>query len=168
MGPRGTRALRRGLVGGIAIGLLGLGAGCAGLLQGSPPGDLGVRDGRLKPPSDRPNSVSSQAGLHPDHPRSREAAIAPLAVPAGSSAEQAMARVRRAVEALPGARVVQAQGDYLYAVFETPLMGFQDDVEFWFDPAARVVQVRSASRVGFSDRGLNRHRVEAIRALMAD
>jgi uncharacterized protein (DUF1499 family) len=47
-------------------------------------------------------------------------------------------------------------------------MGFVDDVEFWFDPAAGVVQLRSASRVGRGDLGVNRQRIEAIRRRLAD
>ena len=43
-------------------------------------------------------------------------------------------------------------------------MKFVDDTEFWYDPAAQVVQVRSASRVGRRDFGVNRARVESIRA----
>jgi uncharacterized protein (DUF1499 family) len=46
-------------------------------------------------------------------------------------------------------------------------MRYTDDVEFWFDPAAQVVQVRSASRLGYSDRGANRARIEALRARLA-
>ena len=46
-------------------------------------------------------------------------------------------------------------------------MKYVDDVEFWFDPIAQVIQVRSASRVGQGDRGLNRQRVESVRAALA-
>ena len=64
---------------------------------------------------------------------------------------------------LPGAQVVAARDDYLYAQFATRWLGFVDDGEFWVDPAAGVVHVRSASRVGRSDFGVNRQRIEAIR-----
>ena len=152
----------------IAIALLGglaVAAGQFGLLSGRAPGDLGVRDGRLKPPSATENSVSSQAALFPDHPQRRYAEIAPLAL-RGSGAET-LTRLRALVETMPGARVESAQADYLYATFTTPLMKYVDDVEFWFDPAARVVHVRSASRIGRGDLGLNRKRVEAIRSALA-
>ena len=52
--------------------------------------------------------------------------------------------------------------EYLYAEFATPLMGFVDDVEFYCD--GKVIQVRSASRLGYSDLGVNRKRIEEIRA----
>ena len=57
--------------------------------------------------------------------------------------------------------------DYLYATYTTPLMRFVDDVEFWLDPTAPVIHVRSASRIGHGDRGLNRARIEALRARFA-
>ena len=62
----------------LAVAALLLGAGQRGVFAGKPPQDLGVRDGRLKPPSPTPNSVSSQAGGYADHPQRREAHIAPL------------------------------------------------------------------------------------------
>jgi uncharacterized protein (DUF1499 family) len=74
-----------------------------------------------------------------------------------------IAKIAAIVEDLPGARIVEQRDDYLYAQFTTPLMRFVDDVEFWFDPAANVVQVRSASRVGRRDFGVNRERIDSIR-----
>ena len=140
-------------------------AGQLGLLKGTPPDNLGVRDGRLKAPSGGPNSVSSQAALYPEHPMREYAQIAPLAL--RGDASTTMAKLRAIVAAMPGAHIVKSDGDYLYAQFTTRLMGFVDDTEFWFDPAAGVIQVRSASRVGRKDLGVNRARVEAIRAQLA-
>ena len=67
---------------------------------------------------------------------------------------------------MDGARVIKSEPGYLYAQFTTKLMKFVDDVEFWFDPAANAIQVRSASRVGRGDMGVNRKRVEAVRAAL--
>lgn len=144
------------------VAALVLGAGQAGLLQGTPPAVRGVADGRLAPPSPNPNSVSSQAALWPGHPRALAAQIAPL--PAQGDAAATMARLRDAVAALPGVEIVEARPDYLYARFTTRWLRFVDDAEFWFDPAAGVVQLRSASRLGRSDLGVNRARIEALRA----
>ena len=69
---------------------------------------------------------------------------------------------------MPGAKVVESRDDYLYVQFSTRLMKFVDDAEFWFDPAAGVVQVRSASRLGRKDFGVNRERIESIRQALAD
>ena len=135
-----------------------------GGLNGPAPSRLGVSEGRLKPPSKRPNSVSSQAQLYPGHPQAQFAAIEPL--PMKGDAQQTIARLRSIVEATPGARVVKQSPDYLYAQYTSELMRFVDDVEFWVDPQAGVVQVRSASRLGNGDRGVNRARVEAIRAAL--
>ena len=61
------------------------------------------------------------------------------------------------------AKVIKAGPDYLYAQYTTKWMRFVDDAEFWFDPAAQRVQVRSASRLGHGDLGVNRARIEALR-----
>lgn len=142
-----------------------IGAGQVGLLQGTPPGDLGVRDGRLKPPSATNNSVTSQAALYPDHPQRQYAEIAPLALHGDGPAT--IARIRAIVAQMPGAKIIESKPDYLYAQFTTPWMKFVDDAEFWFDPAAQVIQVRSASRVGKGDWGVNRKRIEAVGAALA-
>ncbi len=139
-------------------------AGQAGLLQGKAPDDLGVRDGKLKGLSATDNSVSSQAGLYPGHPQQQYAAIAPLAL--RGSGPETMGKLKAIVESMQGAKLVKTAPDYLYAQYTTPLMKYVDDVEFWFDPTAQVIQVRSASRVGKGDLGLNRQRVEAVRALL--
>ena len=67
----------------------------------------------------------------------------------------------------PRVVVVTRRPDYLHAEATTRVMKYTDDIEFWFDPAAGVVQVRSASRLGEGDFGANRARVEAIRAALA-
>ena len=139
----------------------GIAAGRLGLLQGQRPAELGVRNGLLKPPATTPNSVSSQAVLYPDHPRSREAQIAPLAYRGDGAA--AMDRLAAIVAATEGAQIVERRGDYLYATYTTPLMRYVDDVEFWLDPARGAIELHSASRVGYGDRGLNRARIEALR-----
>ena len=140
-------------------------AGQAGLLRGRAPADLGVHDGRLKPPSATDNSVSSQAALYPDHPQRVRAAIAPLALRGDGPAT--IAKLQTIVAQMPGTKIIRSEPDYLYAQFTTPLMKFTDDVEFWYDPAARVIQVRSASRIGKGDLGTNRKRIEAVRAALA-
>jgi len=154
------------LVGGIIlVGVLAVAAGQLGFLQGTAPADLGVRNGRLKPPSPTENSVTSQAALYPDHPQRFHAAIAPLPVKGDGAAT--MARLKAIVEGMSGATVVKSAPDYLYAQFTTQWMKFVDDVEFWFDPVNNVIQVRSASRLGRKDLGVNRKRVDAVRAALA-
>ena len=141
-------------------------AGQVGWLAGHAPADLGVRDGRLKPPSSTPNSVSSQADLHAGSGALVDyARIAPLA--GGEDITATMARLRAAIEAMPGARIVQARPDYLYVQFTTRWLKFVDDAEFWTSPHEGVIHVRSASRLGSSDYGVNRARVEQLRRMLA-
>ena len=137
-----------------------------GAFSGKAPDKIGVRDGKLKPPAKTPNSVSSQADLWPDAPRKDEARIAPIALHGDGKAT--IAKIAAVVADLPGSKLVEQRDDYLYAQFTTPLMRFVDDVEFWFDPLAGVIQVRSASRVGRKDFGVNRARIENIRARLGE
>ena len=78
-----------------------------------------------------------------------------------------MARLKALVQATDGAQIVKSEPGYLYATYSTPLMRYVDDVEFWLDPAGAVIQVRSASRIGKSDLGANRTRIEALRVRFA-
>lgn len=107
-----------------------------------------MRDGKLAPCKRSPNCVSSQA-----NPADAEHYIAPL--------HGTMEAVRAAVRASPRATIIVDERDYLRAEFRTRLMRFVDDVEFYFD--GRVVHVRSCSRLGRRDFGVNRDRVETLR-----
>jgi uncharacterized protein (DUF1499 family) len=148
-----------------ALAMLALLAGQFGLFAGSPPGDLGVREGKLKRPSDTANSVSSQALLWPGHHQREEAQIAPLAL--RGDGPTTLATLSALLQADPGATLVDSRVDYLRVQYTTRLMKFVDDVEFWFDPVQGVLQVRSASRVGHNDFGVNRRRIERLREKLA-
>lgn len=115
------------------------------------PDQLGVRDGKLAPCKRSPNCVSSQA-----NPSDVEHYIAPI--------HGTMDAVRAALRAEPRVTVMRDEADYLHAEFRTRLMRFVDDVEFFFD--GHVIQVRSCSRLGRRDFGVNRRRIEALRALI--
>ena len=77
-----------------------------------------------------------------------------------------MHELRRAVESMTRASVIREEGNYLYAEYKSALMGYVDDVELLLDEKARLVHVRSASRLGRSDFGVNRKRIEELRALI--
>jgi uncharacterized protein (DUF1499 family) len=119
-----------------------------------PPVPLGVRDGRLAPSPDRPNCVNSQ-DTDPEH------AIEPLRYK-GSKAEARRALLET-MAGLPRVQLISDEGDYLHFTVKTLVCRFVDDVEFWLAPEPGVAHVRSASRVGGSDLGVNRKRVETIR-----
>lgn len=137
-------------------------AGQIGLLAGQAPTDLGIRQGRLKAPSYTPNSVSSQADLYPEHPQRDYARIAPLAF--RGDAAMAMQRLAGVLQVHERTVLMVRRPDYLYAQCSTQVLRFTDDVEFWLDRNAGVIQVRSASRLGQGDLGANRARIEKIRA----
>ena len=119
------------------------------------PANLGVTNGRFAPCKRTPNCVSSQADA-----QDREHYITPIAF------RGTMDELRRAVQSMPRATLINAEGNYLYAEFRTRLMRYVDDVELYYDAPAGLVHVRSASRLGRRDFGVNRKRVEALRALM--
>ncbi|KAJ9517662.1 hypothetical protein QJQ45_025141 [Haematococcus lacustris] len=84
------------------------------------------------------------------------------------SQEQAMQELRGVVEKLSPdgftPKVVKQDADFLYVEYSSPLLGFVDDVEFWFKPGPNYrVEYRSASRIGESDGNINRKRIRAIR-----
>lgn len=149
----------------LVAALLVFAAGQMGMLSGKPPDDLGVRGGRLKPPAQTPNSVSSQASLYTDHPQRFNADVLPIAYT--GDAQQAMARLTVLLEKTPGCVLVTREPGYLYTQWTTRRLKFTDDVEFLLDPVASVIHVRSASRLGSNDLGVNRLRVEALRARFA-
>ncbi|NJL03161.1 MAG: DUF1499 domain-containing protein [Spirulinaceae cyanobacterium SM2_1_0] len=119
------------------------------MFSGKRPTNLGVKNGKLKACPGTPNCVNSQS-------QDSQAKIAPL--PAAPLAD-----LRKVVEAMERTKIIKMTDNYLYAEFKSKLMGFIDDVEFYLDPAAKVIHVRSASRLGQSDLGANRQRVEMIR-----
>ena len=79
------------------------------------------------------------------------------------AARDAQYRLLKVLNKLKGARVVTFEDNIVRAEFVSPVFGFVDDVEFYFDDRKKTIDVKSASRVGFSDLGVNRRRVENIR-----
>ena len=124
-------------------------------------------DGRLRACSRRPNCVSSQA-------EDEAQRVAPLALPAEVDPHAAFRRfvelldLRRDASYVPSEQPATEPKVYAHVVFVTPFLRFRDDVELLLDVEARVVHVRSGSRVGYSDLGANRKRVEALRQVLAE
>lgn len=112
---------------------------------------LGLQNGALAPCPSSPNCVTSEPGAPETH------AVAPLPLTAWD-------KVPSVIEGAGGVIVASEQG-YIAATFSSSFFGFVDDVEF--RKAEDAVHVRSASRVGRSDMGVNRERVEALRVALA-
>lgn len=124
-------------------------------------------DGRLRPCGKAPNCVSSQA----DDEAHR---VEPLRLPADIEPYAAFARFLELLESRRDARVharsplqPDAPVAFAHLEFVSPYLRFRDDVALLLDPAARLVHVRSGSRIGYSDLGKNRARVEELRAVLA-
>jgi uncharacterized protein (DUF1499 family) len=118
------------------------------------PSNLGTHDGKLAPCPSSPNCVSSQS---PDDAHR----IAPLTY--SGRAADAMKKLTAIVHSFPRTSVITISDSYLHAEFTSAIFRFVDDVEFLADSNANVIQVRSASRIGYSDLGVNRRRIEQIR-----
>jgi uncharacterized protein (DUF1499 family) len=127
--------------------------------SGKRPDYLGVNAGQFAPCPNSPNCVSSQSS-DPDH------RVEPLTY--SSSPELAFQQLKTAIQSLESTKIVTETENYLYVEFTSALMGFVDDVEFYLNKDKNAIEVRSASRLGESDLGVNRKRVESIRAMLLD
>jgi len=127
--------------------------------SGSPPANLGVSGSELAPCPSSPNCVSSDAV--DDTHKTPPLRLAVTPAEAWEAAEQA-------VKALPRTRIVQRTEDYLHAECRSALFGFVDDLELQLRPAAGIIAVRSASRLGYWDFGVNRRRIDALRAVLVE
>lgn len=126
--------------------------------SGKTPSDLGVREnGQLKECPPTPNCVSSFTSA-----TDKEHSIAPLSYIAPLSEEHS--RLKKVIQALPRTKIVEEKHTYIRAEFTSFLMRYVDDVEFLFDEKVKLIQVRSASRLGRSDLGVNRKRIELLRS----
>ncbi len=125
--------------------------GCTGVR----PANLGVKDGKLAPCPSSPNCVSSQ-GSDKAH------AIEPLSFT--GTVAGAHAALRTVILSMKRSKIITDTDSYIHAEFTSAIFRFVDDAEFWFDENAKIINVRSASRIGNSDLGVNRERVEEIRS----
>jgi uncharacterized protein (DUF1499 family) len=119
----------------------------------SRPKNLGVVDGKLIPCPTSPNCVSTQAtdDVH---------AMSPL--PYTGTKELAMEKLIGVIKSMKRTKVISRTDSYLYVEFTTSLMRYVDDVEFYFDDAIKSISFRSASRIGYSDMGVNKKRMREV------
>lgn len=125
---------------------------------GKPQG-LGVENGRLSKCPDSPNCVCSQDDRKSHH-------IEPLKYEGDGDA--AFARLAEILGSWPRTKIITQTDNYMHVEFTTPVLRFVDDGEFLLTKDHQEIQVRSASRVGYSDMGKNLERMNKLRAEFAE
>ncbi|MBV5259538.1 DUF1499 domain-containing protein [Synechococcus moorigangaii CMS01] len=126
---------------------------------GTAPTNLGVQGGQLAPCPSTPNCVVSQ-GSDQDHQ------IAPIGYQ--GDRQRAYDSLIKVLGVVPRTDIITQTDDYIRAESRSRLFGFVDDVEFYLPETESVIQMRSASRLGESDLGVNRRRLEQIRLALQD
>jgi uncharacterized protein (DUF1499 family) len=123
---------------------------------GSKPDNIGFNSGRLAPCPSSPNCVSTRA-------EDAEHKMDPISYK-GESAK-AVKKLVKVIKSMEGARIIEASGSYIRAEYTSATWKFVDDVEFYIDDKNKVIHFRSASRLGYSDLGVNRKRMEDVTVL---
>ena len=121
--------------------------------------NLGVIDNHLAACPSSPNCVVSQNG-------DEKHAIEPI--PYDVDRDKAKETLLKVLTVVPRTEVIEQTDDYIHALSKSRIFKFIDDVEFYFPTDENVIHIRSASRVGESDLGVNRRRMEQIRLAMED
>lgn len=115
----------------------------------------GLVESRLSPCPDKPNCVCSEFEADADH------FIEPLAL-SSDAAANVMARLKKIIEEM-GGKVQRQSDDYLAATFSSVIFRFVDDLEIRIDRETSLIHLRSASRVGHGDGGVNRQRIQKLK-----
>ena len=140
---------KQNLIGLVSVLLI---AGCGGTTP-----DLGINNGELTPCPNTPNCVNSQAVGEKQY-------IQPIRFP--GTRQEARTRLLQILQSEKRTKTLTAQENYIRSEFTSAFFRFVDDVEFYFPKelgGETIIHVRSASRVGRSDLGTNRKRIERIR-----
>ena len=117
---------------------------------------LGLEKSRLKPCPDSPNCVGSM-----EDPTDEVHYLEPLKMTGNLNESRNL--IKTILAESPRVEIIVDEDFYLHAEFTTKIMRFVDDVEFYFDEENGLIHYRSASRVGYSDLGLNHKRMQEIR-----
>ena len=116
--------------------------------------EMNATNDRLSPCPTSPNCVSSLS-------EDKSHYVEPLKY--DGTPEEAREQLISVINSMKRSEIITAEMNYIHATFKSALFGFVDDVEFSFDDQRKIINVRSASRTGYSDLGVNRKRVEEIR-----
>jgi uncharacterized protein (DUF1499 family) len=120
------------------------------------PKNLGINNGKLSKMPNKPNAVSSQT-------EEKDKLIE--AIEFKENLAGSKERIIKAIETYGNAKIIKNENNYIYAVFTTGKMKYHYDVEFYFDESEKLIHVRSASRIGYSDMGVNRERYNKLREI---
>lgn len=141
------------IIGFTLSGLMAMGSCSA---KNNPP--IGLQNGELKKCPSSPNCVSSYE-TGPAH------SIEPLLY--STTKDEAAGKLKSLVLGMKRTKLISETGDYMHFEFKSRIFRFIDDVEFYFPDNEKIIHVRSASRTGYSDMGVNRKRIEKIRNLFS-
>ncbi|MHA1239394.1 MAG: DUF1499 domain-containing protein [Promethearchaeota archaeon] len=114
---------------------------------------IGIVDGKLHPCPKSPNCVSTQAT---DEKQKMEP------INYSGSLEDAKRKIITIINSLKRSKVITNEENYIHIEFRTATFRFVDDVEFLFDDKEKIIHFRSRARMGYSDMGVNRKRMENI------
>ncbi|MEK7483687.1 MAG: DUF1499 domain-containing protein [Planctomycetota bacterium] len=115
---------------------------------------LGVQEGKFTPLPNRPNCVSSQTEVS-------EKKVEPLSFQGPIA--NARQKLLQCIQQIPTATILLQKENYIRVETRSSLLGFIDDTEFYLEEGK--IQIRASSRLGYSDFGVNRKRVDTIRNL---
>jgi len=126
---------------------------------GQRPNNLGISNGKLSDCPSSPNCVSSDAADD-----GHKISAIQFTIPAADAWKLS----RQAVLSLPRSQIITESANYLHAECSSAVFGFVDDLELQLRPSEGIIAVRSASRLGHSDFGVNKKRVEALRSALSN
>lgn len=118
------------------------------------PSNLGVVDGRLSAMPNSPNAVSSQTDVE-------DKKVEPLEFE--GNLNESNTKIINIINSYANSKIITQSDNYIHIVFQTSSMHFKDDVEFYFDTKNKLIHFRSASRLGYSDMGVNKERYNEIK-----
>ena len=124
---------------------------------GEHPQHLGSNNGRLAECPETPNCVSSFS-------KDSEHQVSPFRF--SSTPEKLIQDIKTMLNKIKEARIVTAKEYYIHVEFTSKVFRFVDDIEFLLDPKTQTLHFRSASRVGHSDLGVNRKRIETLKTAL--
>ena len=120
---------------------------------------IGIVDGKFYPCPNTPNCVSTQA-------TGKEHKIEPIQY--SGTLNEAKEKIIQIMNSLKRSKIIINKENYIHVVFRTAIFRFIDDVEFLFNDSEKVIHFRSRARLGYSDMGVNRKRMEKIREMYKD